>query len=178
MLSTPTGYPFIQVFYNATGSKGGATAMTCILIVSSVAGGMTNMAAASRQLFAFARDKGLPFHTWFARVDTRWEIPVNCELSTTVPWVKYLIRLVSQPSFSPSGFPSSSPSSTSAPLSPSIKFCRWGRPLCCPHISSPLSASCSAAFAINRSRAAPLTSVDWGFPSTWLPLHSSSWPSS
>ncbi|EXJ77510.1 hypothetical protein A1O3_09737 [Capronia epimyces CBS 606.96] len=77
VLGTPTGYPFIQVFYNATGSKGGATAMSCILVISAIANGMTNMATASRQLFAFARDKGLPFHTWFAKVGTRFEIPLN-----------------------------------------------------------------------------------------------------
>lgn len=42
------------------------------------------MATASRQLFAFARDKGLPFHEWFAYVDRRWEIPVNGESSTVL----------------------------------------------------------------------------------------------
>jgi amino acid transporter len=84
VLSTPTGFPFIQVFYNATGSKGGATAMSCILVLSAVANAMTNMATASRQLFAFARDKGLPFHTWFATVGQRWEIPVN-GWSSTIP---------------------------------------------------------------------------------------------
>ncbi|KAK5049998.1 hypothetical protein LTR84_004117 [Exophiala bonariae] len=82
VLSTPTGYPFIQVFYNVTGSKGGATAMSCILVLSATANGMTNMATASRQLFAFARDKGLPFHEWFAYVDRRWEIPVNAVFFT------------------------------------------------------------------------------------------------
>jgi choline transport protein len=38
---------------------------------------MTNMATASRQLFAFARDKGVPFHNWFARVPSGWDIPLN-----------------------------------------------------------------------------------------------------
>lgn len=77
MLETPTGYPYIQVFYNATGSKGGATAMSMILVLSSVANAMTNMATASRQLWAFARDGGVPFHTWFAHVPARFEIPMN-----------------------------------------------------------------------------------------------------
>jgi choline transport protein len=72
-----SGFPFIQVFYNAVGSKGGAAAMSCILVVSAIANAMTNMATASRQLFAFARDKGLPFHDWFAYVPPRWEIPMN-----------------------------------------------------------------------------------------------------
>lgn len=28
-INSPTGFPFIEVFLNATGSKGGATAMVC-----------------------------------------------------------------------------------------------------------------------------------------------------
>ena len=38
---------------------------------------MTNMATASRQLFAFARDRGVPFHNWFAHVPAGWDIPLN-----------------------------------------------------------------------------------------------------
>ncbi|WEW58032.1 hypothetical protein PRK78_003499 [Emydomyces testavorans] len=68
VLSTPTGYPFIQVFYNATLSKPGATAMTSIMITLSIFCGMTNMATASRQLFAFARDNGVPFNGFFQKV--------------------------------------------------------------------------------------------------------------
>jgi len=56
--------------------------MSCILVLSAVANGMTNMATASRQLFAFGRDKGLPFHAWFATVPHGWEIPVNAVLFT------------------------------------------------------------------------------------------------
>jgi choline transport protein len=69
VLSTPTGYPFIQVFYNATLSTGGASGMTAIMIVLSIFCGMTNMATASRQLFAFARDKGVPFSQFFQKVN-------------------------------------------------------------------------------------------------------------
>jgi choline transport protein len=84
VLATPTGYPFIQVFYNATLSKGGATAMTSIMIVLSTANGMTNMATASRQLFAFARDRGVPFSDWFQKVPAGWDIPLNGEYQTSV----------------------------------------------------------------------------------------------
>jgi len=79
VLATPTGYPFIQVFYNATLSKGAATTMTAVMVILSVAQGMTNMATASRQLFAFARDKGVPFAGWFQVVPHGWEIPLNGE---------------------------------------------------------------------------------------------------
>ena len=39
--------------------------------------------APSKQVSAFARDKGLPFHEWYATVGERWEIPVNGESSAT-----------------------------------------------------------------------------------------------
>lgn len=68
VLKTETGYPFIQVFYNATGSKGGASAMTSILIVLTICGCISNVATASRQLFAFARDGGMPFSSFLSHV--------------------------------------------------------------------------------------------------------------
>ena len=55
--------------------------MSVILVLSAITNAMTNMATASRQLFAFARDKGLPAHQWFATVNKRWEVPANGELS-------------------------------------------------------------------------------------------------
>ena len=61
-----------QVFYNATRSHGGATTMTCILVVMSFFGGVTNMATASRQLWSFARDQGVPFNNLFAKVSIYW----------------------------------------------------------------------------------------------------------
>lgn len=54
--------------------------MTLILTLSAIANAMTNMATASRQLWAFARDGGVPFHSWFARVQPRMEIPLNGKL--------------------------------------------------------------------------------------------------
>jgi choline transport protein len=66
--ATPTGYPFIQVFYDATGSTKAATAMTSILILLSTFCAITNVAAASRQLWSFARDRGLPFSGTLSKV--------------------------------------------------------------------------------------------------------------
>ncbi|KAF2112037.1 amino acid/polyamine transporter I [Lophiotrema nucula] len=75
-LATPTGYPFIEIFMNATQSKAGATAMTSILIALIVFATFGFLASASRQLWAFARDQGLPFSNIIARVDPRWSIPL------------------------------------------------------------------------------------------------------
>lgn len=35
------------------------------------------MAGASRQVFSFARDKGVPYHTWVSRVPPGYDVPVN-----------------------------------------------------------------------------------------------------
>jgi choline transport protein len=67
-LNTPTGYPFIEIFASGVKSTGGATAMTCIMIILSTFCCITNMASSSRQVFAFARDHGVPFSAFFASV--------------------------------------------------------------------------------------------------------------
>jgi choline transport protein len=80
-LASSTGYPFIEVFYAATGSKAATTAMTCIPLVLLVAAGISVLATASRQTFAFARDDGLPLgHIWRKVYRLGTEIPLNAVL--------------------------------------------------------------------------------------------------
>lgn len=69
-LGTPTGYPFIQVFYNATDSLPGTNTMTAIIVLTLTASSITEIATASRQLWSFARDRGLPFSGFFGYVST------------------------------------------------------------------------------------------------------------
>ncbi|KAF2275264.1 amino acid transporter [Westerdykella ornata] len=80
ILATPTGQPFIQLFYNVTGSKASTNAMASVLIIMATFGCVTNIATSSRQLWAFARDKGLPFSGWLAHVRQGWDIPLNSVL--------------------------------------------------------------------------------------------------
>lgn len=68
LLDTNTGQPFIQLFYNATRSQGAATVMTVIVVVMLSACCISEVATASRQLWSFARDGGLPFSQWLAVV--------------------------------------------------------------------------------------------------------------
>lgn len=58
---TTIGYPFIEVFVSATQSPGGATAMTAIVIALAISFTIGSMATASRIIWSFARDRGLPF---------------------------------------------------------------------------------------------------------------------
>ena len=68
ILKTNTGYPFIQVFFNATKSRAATNVMVTILIITLTSSAISVLATASRQLWSFARDKGLPFSDWLANV--------------------------------------------------------------------------------------------------------------
>ncbi|RMZ77239.1 hypothetical protein DV738_g4527, partial [Chaetothyriales sp. CBS 135597] len=75
-LESPTGYPFIQIFYQATGSKTGTNIMTSIIIIMLCACAVSEVAAASRQIWSFSRDRGLPGHKWLSGVNPKWNIPL------------------------------------------------------------------------------------------------------
>jgi amino acid transporter len=68
ILASPTGYPFIQVFFNTTNSYAATNAMTSILVVTLTASTITEVATASRQLWSFARDQGVPFSSFLVYV--------------------------------------------------------------------------------------------------------------
>lgn len=68
ILETPTGYPFIQVFYNTTQSYAAANTMVALIIILLTACCISEVATASRQIWSFARDKGLPGSSWLSRV--------------------------------------------------------------------------------------------------------------
>ena len=80
VLATPTGYPFIQIFYNSTRSVAATNAMTSIVIILSAFSCVTVMAGSSRQLFAFARDGAIPFSRWVSYVRPGFDVPVNAVL--------------------------------------------------------------------------------------------------
>lgn len=67
-LATPTKFPFIEIFAQATGSNGGATGMTTLILFLVIFCSIAILAAASRMMWAFARDKGLPFSEFISRV--------------------------------------------------------------------------------------------------------------
>lgn len=68
VLLTPLGAQQVQVFLNTTSSAAGATGLTCIMLVIGVFACVAVMATNSRQLFAFARDNGVPFSSTFSKV--------------------------------------------------------------------------------------------------------------
>lgn len=65
VLDTPTGYPFMEVFYQATNSLLGSLTMCTIVIVNFSLSMVGMLAETSRQLWSFSRDKGVPGGWWW-----------------------------------------------------------------------------------------------------------------
>jgi amino acid transporter len=82
VLATSTGQPWIQVVFNATESRVGTSVMTALLAVLLLFCSINQITTSSRQLFAFARDNGVPFSSFLAHVRPGWDVPVNAVLVT------------------------------------------------------------------------------------------------
>ena len=68
LFASVTRQPFIQLFYNATQSYAATNVMTAIVIILLAACCVSEVATASRQIWSFARDGGLPGSSWIAKV--------------------------------------------------------------------------------------------------------------
>lgn len=60
LLKSPYGYPFIQIFMNSTRSRSATTVLTAILLALIFFSTIGVVATASRMIWSFARDRGLP----------------------------------------------------------------------------------------------------------------------
>lgn len=67
-LSSPTGYAIIEIFFQATRSTRAATAMMASIIIIALCATFGILASVSRLTWAFARDGGLPFSSFFSYV--------------------------------------------------------------------------------------------------------------
>ena len=80
--NTPTLVPIFEIFVSATGSFG----LGMLLCVQISIIGLVSLAflcaQSSRLAFAFARDGGVPFSKFFAKVDKKSQVPVNAIILT------------------------------------------------------------------------------------------------
>ncbi|KAK5046045.1 hypothetical protein LTR84_008502 [Exophiala bonariae] len=77
LFESVTRQPFIQQFYNSTQSYGATNTMTAIVIILLAACCVSEVATASRQIWSFARDRGLPGSRWLSQVSPGWNIPLR-----------------------------------------------------------------------------------------------------
>ena len=70
-------FPIIDIIYHATNSKAATCVLGGLLILLLFFSTVTTVASASRQVWAFSRDRGFPFSSWICHVRPAWEIPAN-----------------------------------------------------------------------------------------------------
>ncbi len=98
-LSDPTEYPGIWVMRQSM-SLPWLNVLLATVLVLEVFGELAYFAAVTRDLFAFARDSGLPFSTWIAKIDQKRHIPTNAYiLSAAISAFLSLIYLGSSVAF-------------------------------------------------------------------------------
>ncbi|KAF5869575.1 putative choline transport protein [Botrytis fragariae] len=81
---SPTGFPFIAIFTNAVGSAKGANTMVSIVVLMSLAGAIAALASASRMMWSFARDRGLPWASKLSSVHSKTAIPLTAIVVVTI----------------------------------------------------------------------------------------------
>lgn len=84
VLSSKTGFPFIPVFLDTTNSVAATTGMTVIIMIMQFCSAVSNVATTSRQLYAFARDDGLPFSKFLSSVNPRFKVPLNALFTSLI----------------------------------------------------------------------------------------------
>ncbi|GES59362.1 choline transport protein [Aspergillus terreus] len=83
-LESPTGYPFMQIYLQATGSVPGTAVMCSIITVMGMCTSVGMLATTSRQLWSFARDRGVPLWRVWSKVTSRTAVPLYSVILTTV----------------------------------------------------------------------------------------------
>ncbi|OWB54339.1 hypothetical protein B5S28_g184 [[Candida] boidinii] len=76
VINSSTGFPFAQIIYDSLGKKWAVAFMALIAICQWLMGSSI-LAALSRQIWAFARDNGLPFHSIVKVVNKKLAAPIR-----------------------------------------------------------------------------------------------------
>ena len=82
--TTSTGVPLIAIFYEATGSVGGAIGLTTLVTIIALVSLCFLMAQSSRVVFSFARDHGLPFSDTISKVHPTLHVPIYSILTVLI----------------------------------------------------------------------------------------------
>ncbi|KAM0123718.1 hypothetical protein ACHAO1_011231, partial [Botrytis cinerea] len=83
-LATNTGYPYMEIFLQATRSVSGAAVMASIIAILGICATVSTLASTSRMFWSFSRDRGLPEWRTLQKVNTRTTIPLYAIAVTTV----------------------------------------------------------------------------------------------
>lgn len=82
-LDDPTGFPGLWVMRQSM-SVPCLTALLTVIIFIFLCGSLNFLIATNRDLYAFARDRGMIFSNWISKVDRRRKIPINAYLASAI----------------------------------------------------------------------------------------------
>jgi choline transport protein len=95
-LDDSTTYPVLYVL-KQTMTVGWMTALMVVICLITICSNIVYLAAVTRDLFAFSRDKGLPFSKWLSAVHPTRHIPVNAaQFSCVIAFALALIYIGSK----------------------------------------------------------------------------------
>lgn len=83
-LDTPTGQPWVHILWNAVQSKTPTIIFMVTVIFFLIVCSVNANTGSSRQIFAFARDGGLPYSEWISSVSPRRHVPINAVVLTWI----------------------------------------------------------------------------------------------
>ncbi|KAJ5815789.1 hypothetical protein N7447_008022 [Penicillium robsamsonii] len=92
LLQSKTGFPFMQLFLNITGSPAGASVLALCITLIAMAANAACVTSTSRTAWAFARDNGLPWSVFFSEVSTTLKVPVRMVIA--VGFLQMLLGLI------------------------------------------------------------------------------------
>ncbi|KAJ5674585.1 choline transport protein [Penicillium maclennaniae] len=82
-LASTTGYPFMDIFLQATDSVAGTAVMASIITTMGITTSVGMLASTSRQFWSFARDRGIPGWRLWSQVHGTTAVPIYSVLLTT-----------------------------------------------------------------------------------------------
>lgn len=77
---TASSFPITEVYLQATGSKPAAAIFTALILFIYFGAQIGLLVTTGRLIWAFGRDKGLPFPHWFAKTHETLKTPVNATI--------------------------------------------------------------------------------------------------
>ncbi|KAL8934825.1 MAG: hypothetical protein Q9216_005713 [Gyalolechia sp. 2 TL-2023] len=81
---TSTGVPLLALFYQALDSKAGAIVLEALVIATGIGCLIASHTWQSRLCWSFARDHGIPFSSFFAKVDRRLDVPIRAHAMSCI----------------------------------------------------------------------------------------------
>lgn len=80
VLNSVYGFPLAEIYYQATGTRGGALGLLIVAFLPTVITCAGCYITAGRTLWTISRDQATPFHSWLGHINTRMHNPFNATL--------------------------------------------------------------------------------------------------